>query len=207
LNEVHFIAWLRNNYIEVLGFITSLICVWLNIKANIWGWFWAIVSSAISAVFYYRLKLFGDMNLQFFFIVAAIYGWYQWKFGKKEQQNSSKLPITFLPKSVLPKVVLISLIGFVIVWYGLRQLKGDFVVLDAITTTLSILATWLMARKYVENWVIWIVADVIYVGMYVQKNAQLYAILYAIFLFLAYKGFLEWKNKASFKAFVSVNKS
>jgi len=193
LDSHRFIHWLADNYIEVLGFITSLICVWLNIKANIWGWFWAIVSSAISAAFFYKLQLFGDMNLQFFFIAAALYGWYEWMFGKKGK-NAQKLTITFLPKSLLPTVLVCSFLGSVIVFFGLKQLKGDFLVLDAITTTLSIVATWLTARKYIENWILWIVADVIYVGMYFQKDAYLYAILYALFLGMAFKGFLEWKK-------------
>ncbi|MCU0438465.1 MAG: nicotinamide riboside transporter PnuC [Raineya sp.] len=189
------LLWLKNNYIEVLGFITSLICVWLNIKANIWGWFWAIISSGISAIVFYKLQLFGDMNLQFFFIMTAIYGWYQWRYGKKDQK-AEKLTITFLPHKLIPAVTLTTLGCFLIVFLCLKQLRGDFVWLDAITTTLSISATWLAARKYIENWIIWIVTNILYVGMYFEKNAELYSFLYLIFLVMAVKGFIDWKKKS-----------
>ncbi|PKQ67052.1 nicotinamide riboside transporter PnuC [Raineya orbicola] len=187
--------WLKDNYLEILGFLTSLYCVWLNIKANLWAWFWAVVSSAISAVFFYQLRLYGDMNLQFFFIATSIYGFWQWKFGKRGLQREN-LTIVFLPKHLYKWVLLAFLIIFALTYQALAWLKGDILLWDTLTTTLSILATWLLARKYVENWLVWIVADFIYVGMYWHKTAYLYALLYAIFLGMASKGFWEWRKDA-----------
>lgn len=188
--------WILNNYIEVLGFVTSLICVWLNSRANIWGWFWAIVSSGLSAVFFYQLRLFGDMNLQFFFIATAVYGWYQWRFGKKttDMGENLKLRITYLPKNYYLPLVIVFLILFGAVYVALKALKGDVLFWDTLTTTMSVIATWLAARKYIENWLLWLVADTIYVAMYLYKNAQLYALLYALFLVLAYIGFRHWQK-------------
>ena len=188
--------WLLNNYIEVLGFISSLICVWLSSRANIWAWFWAVVSSGVSAVFFFQLRLFGDMNLQFFFIATAIYGWYQWQFGSKvdERQREEKMPISYLPKSYYLPLSFVFIFLFGGVYAGLKALKGDVLFWDTLTTTMSIIATWLAARKYVENWLVWIAADVIYIVLYFYKDAQLYAILYALFLILAYIGFGHWKK-------------
>lgn len=139
------------------------------------------------------------MNLQFFFIIASLYGWYEWKFGKKDK-NKQKLTITFLPNHLFLNVSIMSIGCFGVVFFVLRQLKGDFLLIDAITTTLSVVATWLMARKYVENWILWIIADVLYVGMYFQKEAYLYTILYAIFLGMATKGFIDWRKKSFLEA-------
>ncbi|MCS6796471.1 MAG: nicotinamide riboside transporter PnuC [Raineya sp.] len=189
----NFVLWLQHNYLEILGFLTSLLCVWLNIKANIWAWFWAIVSSAISAVLFYQLRLFGDMNLQFFFIATAIYGFWQWKFGKRNRTEN--LTIAFLPKKLYPKLIFAFAIAFAGIYQVLAWLKGDVLFWDTLTTTLSVLATWLLARKYVENWLLWIVADVIYVGIYWYKATYLYALLYAIFLLMAAKGFWEWRRQ------------
>lgn len=188
--------WLLNNYIEVLGFISSLICVWLNTKANIWFWFWAIVSSAISAVFFFQLRLFGDMNLQFFFIATSLYGWYEWKFGSKADANSKveKMPISYLPKRYYLPLSFAFVFLFGGVYAGLNALKGDVLFWDTLTTTMSIMATWLAARKYVESWLVWIAADVIYVALYFYKDARLYALLYALFMVLAYIGFERWKK-------------
>jgi len=188
--------WIFNNYIEILGFISSLICVWLSSRANIWTWFWAIVSSGISAVFFYQIRLFGDMNLQFFFIITAIYGWYQWRFGSKTHTNQKgeKMPISYLPKNYYLPLLLVFAFLFSAIYVCLKFLKGDFLFWDTLTTTMSIVATWLAARKYIENWLVWILADTIYVTIYLQKNAALYAILYALFLILAYLGFVNWQK-------------
>ncbi|GAB4130955.1 MAG: nicotinamide riboside transporter PnuC [Raineya sp.] len=194
--------WLTHNYVELTGFITSLVCVWLNIRANIWAWFWAIVSSGVSAIFFYHLRLFGDMNLQFFFIATAVYGWYQWRFGRKSTKDgeSTKLQISYLPKNYYLPLSTVFLLLFGAVYITLKALKGDILFWDTLTTTLSVLATWLAARKYIENWLLWLVADVIYVVMYLYKGAQLYAILYALFLLMAYIGFRNWQRLQKIEA-------
>lgn len=198
--------WLRNNYIEGIGFVTSLLCVWLSSRANIWAWFWAVISSGVSAVFFYQLRLFGDMNLQFFFIATAIYGWYQWRFGKKVVENgeSKQMIISFLPKNYYLPLLGSFCLLFGVIYMTLGALRGDVLFWDTLTTTLSIIATWLAAKKYIENWLLWIVADAIYVAMYLYKNTVLYALLYALFLVLAYVGFLHWRKLAKEQARASI---
>lgn len=192
---VQIFEWLKTNYLELAGFASSLVCVWLNMKANIWGWFWAVISSIISAIFFYQLKLWGDMSLQYFFVVASLYGWYQWRYSH-EAAATSTLTIGFLPASYFLPLGLSGGCIFGVIYGILSYFNSDFTFFDALTTTLSIIATWLMARKYTENWLLWIIADLIYLVMYFLKNAYWYTFLYAIFLLMAYRGWVLWRVKA-----------
>lgn len=183
---------LQNPY-EVGGFVTSLICVWLNIRENVWGWGWAIVSSLFSLKLFYDQRLFGDMYLQIFFIASAIYGIYSWLYGGRQ---ASPLHIKYTNSLEWLVILGSAVASFAVLVYSLRHLKGDAVYLDALTTTLSIVGQFMLARKLIENWGIWILANVLYVGLYWQKEIYLYTILYAIFLFLAVYGFQHWYNLA-----------
>ena len=79
------IDYLQKNWLENLGILTSLICIWLNTKQNVWGWFWAIISSGIYSIIFYQARLFSDMGLQGVFILLSIYGWYAWLFGSETE--------------------------------------------------------------------------------------------------------------------------
>ena len=185
------LQYIQQNPYEVGGFFTSLLCVWLNARENVWGWFWAIISSLLSAKLFYDQKLFGDMYLQFFFVASAFYGIYIWLYGGKEVTVRA---ISYLPaKEALPTLLAGIGIFCFFVWLLFLQ-RGDVIYLDALTTALSIMGQWLMIKKYIENWWVWILVNILYVGMYAYKLIFLYTILYAIFIGLAIYGFLQWRK-------------
>ncbi len=186
------INYIINNPYEVLGFITSVICVWLNAKENIWGWFFAIIAAGMYCKVFYDINLVGDLILQVIFIVLSVYGLYTWRYGGKAQ---TQLTINQLPKYLILPLLGIFGISLVLVAQLLKWLNGDIVYVDAATTTISLIAQWMMARKYIENWLVWIFVDVLYVGVYLYKEVYLTAFLYFIFLFLATMGYLAWKKK------------
>lgn len=188
------VSWLGTNYLELLGFLTSLYCVWLSIRASLQTWVWSFVSSALSAALFYQVRLIGDMFLQFCFMVMAVYGFWQWKFRKSVSKDP--LHITFLPKKLYTWVFLTTGIIWWITYQLLKYLRGDMALWDSLTTTLSLVATYLLARKYIENWLLWIVANLIYIGMYFYKEIYWYAVLYGIFEVMAWQGFSRWKKEA-----------
>jgi nicotinamide mononucleotide transporter len=185
-------AYIQQNPYEFWGFVTSLICVWLNARENVWGWGWAILSAGLSAKLFYDQRLFGDMYLQFFFIGSAFYGIYSWLHGGK--QNTT-LPIAHITWQASLILGFVSVLTCFLLIQILASIKGDAVYLDSITTTLSLLGQYMLARKYIENWAIWIIANVLYVGLYFQKDMWLYGILYAIFIALALYGWWSWLDK------------
>ncbi|MCY7351230.1 MAG: nicotinamide riboside transporter PnuC [Cytophagaceae bacterium] len=184
--------YIRQNPLELAGIITTLWCVWLNTRQNIWGWFWAIVSSGIYGVIYYQARLYSDMELQGVFIALSVYGWYQWLFGGKQK---TVLPVSRMP---LPfwlwcGVIFLAFTGLSGYLHG-RYTNASFPYFDSGLTAISLVAQWQMARKYLENWILWIVADAFYVILYFTKNLQGTALLYALLLGLAAKGYWDWKR-------------
>jgi nicotinamide mononucleotide transporter len=184
------IEYLQQNWLENLGIITSLICIWLNTKQNVWGWFWAIVSSAIYGVIFYQARLFSDMGLQGVFILLSMYGWYAWLFGSKEKTVLSVSKIsTKLSVICLGFFLFFTLIsGYLFSQYSQASLPY----LDSSLTAISLIATWMTARKYLENWMLWIFANIIYVGMYLYKGLNGTAVLYFLLIVLAVKGYKDW---------------
>jgi nicotinamide mononucleotide transporter len=185
------IEYLQQNWLENLGILTSLICIYLNTQQNVWGWFWAIVSSAIYSVIFYQARLFSDMGLQGVFILLSIYGWYAWLFGSKEK--------TVLIVSRISTKLSVICLGFFLVFtlisgYLFSQYtKASLPYLDSSLTAISLIATWMTARKYLENWLLWIFANIAYVGMYLYKGLNGTAVLYLLLIGLAVKGYRDWK--------------
>lgn len=183
------LEYIQQNPYEVGGFVTSLICVWLNARENVWGWAWAIGSALLSAKFYYDQRLFGDMYLQFFFVGSAFYGIYNWRYGGRQ---ATVLKISSTPFSEWVILLFGGTVCFFLLVYALAKLKGDAIYLDALTTTLSLVGQLMMARKLIENWGIWILANILYVYLFWQKGAYLYTSLYFIFIILAIYGLFRW---------------
>lgn len=186
------IDYLFTNWLENLGVVTTLICVWLNTQQNIWGWFWAIISSTIYGVIYWKFQLYSDMELQIVFILLSIYGWYQWLFGGNQK---TELPVSRMPQKLISVCLL--------VWLAFTGLSGylhgkytdaSLPYIDSSLTAISLIAQWMMAKKYIDNWILWIVANVGYVGMYFFKGLHGTSLLYVLLLVLAIKGYTDWRK-------------
>jgi nicotinamide mononucleotide transporter len=180
------------NPIEFWGFVTSVLCVWLNTRENIWGWAFAIVAAGLYCKVFYDIRLYGDMLLQIVFAIMSAYGWYAWLYGGEQK---TALIITKTPTVLYQPILLVFLGGFTGIVCLLYSLNSDLIWIDAFLTALSLLAQWMMTRKYLENWLIWTVANVLYVGVYFYKGVYLTAFLYIIFLFLAVSGYWSWNKK------------
>ncbi len=176
--------------LEWVAAIAGAISVYLSARENIWSWPTAIVNVGLYIVVFRRTGLYSDMGLQVVYLVLSIYGWYEWLYGGK---NRSTLRVS----RASAREWLIATPIAVLFWLGLARytatLPGVALPhLDAGLTTVSLVAQWMMTRKILENWVLWIVADIVYVPMYVYKGLPVTAVLYAIFLALAVLGLRSW---------------
>jgi nicotinamide mononucleotide transporter len=191
-------TYIQQNWLEVLGIITSLICVWLNTLQNVWGWFWAIISSGIYAVIFWQFGLKSDAELQGVFILLSLYGIYEWKFSKGEKTvlSVSKIPLNLIVICLIFLGIFTGISGYLHKEY----LQASLPYLDSFLTGISLIATWMTARKYLENWLLWIIANVGYVGMYIYKGLYGTSILYVFLIALAVKGFMGWKRSIDFTA-------
>lgn len=178
--------------LEILGFITGAICVYLNTRQNVFGWFFGIVNAVLYFAVFWQARLYADMGLQGYYFFTSMYGWWMWLYGGKSHDGVqvSEMPVRFYAIFGLIFVLTTLFWGFLL---G-RFTDASFSYMDSALTIASLIAQWMMARKYLENWLIWIVADALYVGMYFYKDLHLTAILYAVFLVLAVMGYMQWRK-------------
>lgn len=183
--------WQQQTLLEVIGVITGLLCVYLAAKNIIWNWPFAIISVIIYIFIFFEAHLFADMGLQVYFLGMNIYGWYYWS---RKPATETKTPVMRIKKtetflSIIAIVVFTFILGSV-----LKYTTASFPYLDSFCTACSLVAQILLARKVLENWLIWIFVDVIYVGVYIFKNLHLTAIMYAIYVGIALLGYIDWKK-------------
>ncbi|HNP17376.1 MAG TPA: nicotinamide riboside transporter PnuC [Fulvivirga sp.] len=185
--------------LEASGLIFGLLSVYFLIKENIWTWPSGITYILISFVIFWQQQLYGDFLLHVFFLILNIYGWYHWLYGSKE---NTKVPITRLNFKENVVYGLISLLGVGLFGYFLSNIHLVFTNLtpasvpywDAATTSLSVTAMWLTARKRIENWHYWFIVDVLAAAIYFYKGIYFYSLLYFIYIALAIAGYLQWKK-------------
>lgn len=179
-------------WLELISFTLSVLMVALTIRQLHWGWLFAILASALYALVFFDAGLYGDMGLQFVFITVSAWGWWQWLRGADRQHA---LPVSRLTRYGLAGVTLAWLLAFVALALFLQAYTDtDVPYADGFLTAGSLLGQLLLSRKKIENWLIWIIVDVLYVGLYVYKNLMLTALLYAVFVVMAALGWRAWSK-------------
>jgi nicotinamide mononucleotide transporter len=178
--------------LELVSFLLALITVALNIRQNHWAWLFSIVSSALYAVVFFGASLYGDMSLQFVFVAVSVWGWYQWLHGGEAHQV---LRVSRLSRSGRVKAAIGWLAAFGAIALFLKTVTDtDVPYADGFLTAGSLLGQLLLSRKKLENWHVWIIVDLLYIGLYVYKGLMLTAILYAVFVVMAAIGLRAWKK-------------
>jgi nicotinamide mononucleotide transporter len=167
-----------------------VINVYLTVREKIWSWPIGIVNAALSAVVYYEAGLFSDFGLQFVYIAMSAYGWYHWLYGGAKH---SELHVTRTSSSTASILVSATTLGWLVMYNITRHLPGASVPqVDSLLVSLSLVAQWMMTRKLLEAWGLWIIINVGYVVMSEYKGIHLYAVLAVIYGVLAILGHIEW---------------
>jgi nicotinamide mononucleotide transporter len=180
-----------NSY-EIIGTILGLISVWLTVRQNIWCWPTGIVMVALYAVVFFQAKLYADAGLQVVYFALQIYGWYEWLHGGRAR---GKLEITRLRLRLGSLLVVIAATATVSMGYVLAtRTDAALPYWDSTATVLSLIAQWMLARKLIENWLVWIAVDLLSIGIYAAKALYPTMALYAAFLALAAFGWIEWRK-------------
>jgi|SRR6185436_10383007 len=177
---------------EIIGFIFGVAGVWLTIKENTWCFPVGLINVAVSLVLFYQQKLYSDAIQQAVYIVLLSYGWYKWVAGKDDQKD---LKVSFSSVNLL-SALLISGTVFTLSAGTLfkKYTDASLPYWDASATALSFIAQWMIAKKKIENWVLWVIVNIMYVSIYLYKDLYLYAFLFFIYLILAIKGWIEWRK-------------
>jgi nicotinamide mononucleotide transporter len=169
----------------------GLVSVYLSTRQNIWSWPTAIVNVALYAIVFYQGRLYGQMGLQPVYLALSIYGWYEWLHGGAEK---TELQVSRASPRLLGALAILNIVTWIALAALLRRTDAALPWLDALLATTSLVAQWMMTRKILENWLVWIALDVVYVPMFISQHLYATALLYAAFLVLAVMGFVEWRR-------------
>ena len=177
--------------LEWFAVITGFLCVYLAARQHISNWAVAIVSVISYTILFYDYKLYGDAALQVYFFITSVYGWYYWLKRKEEH----KKPIVSLSsRQYLMVIAAVGILSLILGVFLDRVTDTDVPYIDGTCTAISFVAQYLMTRKVLQNWILWIVVDILYIPLYLYKNLALTAVLYTLYLVLATMGFLDWRR-------------
>ena len=188
------------NWLDFTTALLGLAYIILEYRASIWMWAVGFVMQALGIVLYYQKELYADCGMEFYYIAMTIYGFIMWKYGRsntkhQSSQTTNPTPITHFPlrQAILWVIVTTTIWG--VIYYRLVTYTDSRVPLtDSFTTALSIAGIWALARKYLEQWFIWIVVDIVTCGLYFYKEIPFKASLYALYVVIAVAGYFKWKR-------------
>ncbi len=186
------LQYLQANPIEICGFAFTVLSIWLNTKQNPWGWGVGILGILCYIYVFASVWLLGDFLLNIYFFITSIYGWYLWKFAKKEDKHLAVSRTSFAEIKILIVIGVVAtfLLGKLLSSYP----QAAVPYWDAETTAFSLIGQWLLVRKKIENWLVWLFVNLQYVAIFFYKDLIATSLLYAILAILAIKGWYEWKK-------------
>lgn len=178
--------------LEFAGLIIGLLYLYLEYKANIWLWPVGVIMPLVYIVIFYQSKFYADMGIYVYYFFASIYGWYIWS---KSIKQTHQVLISHLPIRYLAKLTAIFLVTFAVIAFILIRFTDSPVPYgDSFTTTLSILAMWMLAHKYIEQWLLWIVVNIVSTGLYFWKGLDTTAVLFIVYSIIPVFGYMKWKK-------------
>lgn len=178
--------------LEIVAAIFGVVCVAFTIRRHMACWPTGLIQVLLYIVVFYRAKLYSDMGLQVVFVVVQLYGWYLWAKGKREDHEVRVVRISRGEGSGWTAVAVVA--GAGLGWSMARWTDASLPYWDASATVLSLIAQYLMGRKILESWLVWIAVDVLSIGIYAAKDLYVTLGLYVLFLGMATAGFFEWKR-------------
>lgn len=179
--------------------ILGVASVWLLVRRNIWAFPIGILMVLAYSRIFYEARLYSDMLLQLVYVVLQVQGWMLWSIGGREADNKIRVlefQRGYWVVSGLAVVVLALVLGWIMAAYTNAALPW----VDALTTAISLVAQWWMNKRFVENWLMWVLADLIYLYQYSARGLYLTTLLYGLFLVMAIYGYRDWKSRVAAKA-------
>ena len=180
--------------LEITAIIFGLLSVWFAKKDNIWVFPTGIINTTIYVYLLWKWELLGDMMINFYYVVMSIYGWYHWtrKKGDEVQFPISRMTTTEKKWSII--IFLLTIVFVVVVYRIFGKFTPWISYVDTLVTGIFFVGMWLMAKRKIENWILWIIGDIISIPMYFYKGYSFTSIQYFIFTIIAIYGYLEWKK-------------
>lgn len=180
-------------YLEIVGTAIGLLYLYLEYRASVWLWVASICMPVVYIAVYYNAGLYADLGINIYYLIASLYGLICWIKGKDSTSNSAKLEISRTPLKTWGCLLIVFALLFIAIGFLLRDLTDSTVPwADSFTTALSIVAMWMLARKYVEQWLVWIAADIGCGFLYLYKDLYFTGGLYFLYAVIALFGYRKW---------------
>ena len=177
--------------LEIFGFGVGLLYLWWEYHADARVWLASMVMPAISMWIYFSKGIYADYGINIYYLLMAVYGYVVWRKGGVKENRPQ--PITHTPLwAWMTVAATVAVLWTAMAWFLGRYTDSTVPVTDAFTTSMSIAGTWMLARKYLEQWLVWIVVDIVCVGLYIYKGLIFYPILYSIYTIIAVFGYRKW---------------
>jgi len=188
------IQFLGFHLFEWIAFLSSGIYTFLAARGNIWCWLFGMVGALFTLILCFDVQLYSEVLLQVFYIGMSIYGWVSWRSAASRNRSGGSFTIQKMSSRLHWKVIVLGLIVALILGYIWSWLGGALPYIDALTTSFSIITTWLIAKRYLENWLYWIVIDLTGIYLYVARDLNLLGLLFVVYTLLAIYGYMKWRK-------------
>jgi nicotinamide mononucleotide transporter len=212
--------WVKDNFIEIFGAVAGIVYVFLEIRQNIWLWPVGVVTSAVYIWVFFTGKLYADMSLQGYYLVISFVGWYWWlrakgtghrakshgegEIGRKSEgekgrrgagEREEELFVTRLRFKTGVLLMAVFVVLYFVLWFVLSRLTDSPVPeVDSFITSLSVIATWMLARKIFEHWYLWIIVNFTATILFVVRGLYPTVILYLVYAVMSFAGLVEWRK-------------
>ncbi len=187
------LSWIAENSVEIIGTLLGLLFLYFEIKQSKWLWPVGLFSSLMYIYVFFISKFYADMGLQFYYVFISIYGWFRWSAVK--ESTKKELPVVNLSMNLFIKLLLASLLIYLAISFILVNFTDSpLPYWDSFTTALSIVATWMLARKILQQWLLWVAVNFVSMCLYFYKELYPTVILFAIYTVLAFYGYYKWKK-------------
>ncbi len=194
-----FIRWASDHYIELFGVASGLLYIYLEIKQKSVMWIVGFFTSAVYIIVFFQSKFYAGMALNIYYVIVSIYGWYCWRYARKPDGLAAELSICRIKFPLAFILFSISVVLFVAMGYVLDHFTDSPIpYYDALATTLSITATWMLAKKILEHWYLWIFINFFSSILYLWRELYPTAVLFLVYGIMSIVGWTKWKE--SFKA-------
>jgi nicotinamide mononucleotide transporter len=188
------VNYLAENWLEVVGVVTTLLGIWLTTRRLLICWPVVLIADIVYLDVFYRARLFSDALLQMFFVAFTLYGWWHWWRGVQQEGEVRVEPLRL--RGWLGGLAA-GAVGAVALGWLMARIGAALPHLDATLTSYSLVASWWQARKHIANWWLWIAVDLVYIGEYIYKGLDLTAVLYLLLVALAVLGLWDWQRAAA----------
>lgn len=180
------------DYLEIIGVIVGLVYLYWEYKASSWLWVASIVMPAIYIFVYHDAGFYADMGINIYYLAASLYGLIFWILRKAKDKP---LKITHTPIRYIAPIVVVASVLWWALWWVLTTYTDSTVALgDSFTTALSVVGMWMLTRKFAEQWIVWILVDIVCAVLYIQKGLEWTGYLYALYTIIAIFGYFKWRK-------------